>query len=251
MDTLVTGATGLLGRLVVASLEGAGHRVRRMSSRPGANTVHGDMATGEGLASALEGVEAVVHAASDPRGDPWQVDVAGSRRLTEAVDRRTLRHLVYVSIVGVDRNPYSYYRAKFAAEQVLLASGVPVTVLRVTQFHEFVDDMLQTGRRGAVLAVPSGWQLQPVAVREAAHHVCAVLDGQAAAKQVREFAGPEQLDSVDMARQWARAQRTPPRVVPVPVPGKIGKAFRGGCALTAGGDRGAVTYAEHLGAVHR
>ena len=218
----MTGATGRLGRLVVTSLHQAGHRVRRMSSRPGPDTVHGDLATGEGLASALAGVE--------------------------AVDRQSLQHLVYVSIVGVDRTPYSYYHAKFAAEQVLLASAPPVTMLRVTQFHEFVDDLLPRGRRGPVLAVPSGWQVRPVAVSEAAQHVRTVL-GESPAAQVREFAGPKQLESVALARQWAGAQHPAPRVVPVPVPGKLGKAFHGGSALSAGRECGVVTYAEHLAAV--
>ena len=112
----------------------------------------------------MAGAEVIVHAASDPRGDPWQVDVAGTRRLVEAVDRDRLRHLVYISIVGVDKIPYGYYRAKFAAEQVLLASGLPVTLLRVTQFHEFVDVLLDTARRGPVLPVPMGWRAQPVDV---------------------------------------------------------------------------------------
>ena len=111
-----------------------------------------------------------------PRG-PWQVDVAGTRRLVEAVDRDRLRHLVYVSIVGVDRIPYGYYRAKFAAEQVLLASGLPVTLLRVTQFHDFVDDLLDTARRGPVLPVPMGWRVQPVDVGEVAAHLIELVAG--------------------------------------------------------------------------
>ena len=125
----------------------AGHRPGR---------VRGDLATGRDLGTALAGAEVVVHAASDPQGDPWQVDVAGTRRLVEAVDRDRLQHLVYVSIVGVDRIPYGYYRAKFAAEQVLLASGLPVTLLRVTQFHDFVDFLLDSARRGPVLPGADG-----------------------------------------------------------------------------------------------
>src|SRR3954449_8765507 len=150
MDVLVTGGTGRLGRRLMAPLQEAGHSVRQMSRRgTGPGGIRGDLATGRDLATALAGAEAVVHTATDPRGDPWQVDVAGTRRLVEAVDRSRLRHLVYVSIVGVDRVPYNYYRAKFAAEQVLLASGLPVTLLRVTQFHDFVDFLLDTPRRGA------------------------------------------------------------------------------------------------------
>ena len=153
----------------------AGHSVRQMSRRgTGPGGVRGDLATGLDLTTALAGAELVVHAASDPRGDPWQFDVAGTRRLVEAVDRDRLQHLVYISIVGVDRIPYGYYRAKFAAEQILLASGLPVTLLRVTQFHDFVDFLLDTARRGPVLPVPMGWRVQPVDVGEVAEHVAEV-----------------------------------------------------------------------------
>src|SRR3954462_15234789 len=169
MDVLVTGSTGRLGRRLMAPLQEAGHSVRQMSRRgTGPGGIRGDLATGRDLATALAGAEAVVHTATDPRGDPWQVDVAGTRRLVEAVDRSRLRHLVYVSIVGVDRIPYNYYRAKFAAEQVLLASGLPVTLLRVTQFHDFVDFLLPSARRGPGLPVPMGRRGRPGGAREGA-----------------------------------------------------------------------------------
>ena len=144
------------------------------------------------LRAAVASAELVVHAASDPQGDPWQVDVAGTRRLVEAVDRSRLRHLVYISIVGVDRIPYGYYRAKFAAEQVLLASGLPVTLLRVTQFHDFVDFLLDTARRGPVLPVPMGWRVQPVDVGEVAQHVTEVCAGRTGRRRrrVRWARGP-------------------------------------------------------------
>jgi uncharacterized protein YbjT (DUF2867 family) len=125
VDLLVTGGTGRLGRRLLGPLQAAGHSVRQMSRRgTGAGGVRGDLATGRGLVGAAAGAQVVVHAASDPRGDPWEVDVAGTRRLVQAVDRDRLQHLIHVSIVGVDRIPYGYYRAKYAAEQVLLASGL-------------------------------------------------------------------------------------------------------------------------------
>ena len=111
----------------------------------------------------------------------------------QAVDRDRLRHLVYVSIVGVDRIPYGYYRAKFAAEQVLLASGLPVTLLRVTQFHECRRHLLETARRGPVLPVPMGWRAQPVDVGEVAAHTC-VVGAAPPTGGVLEFGGPEELD---------------------------------------------------------
>src|SRR5687768_16896220 len=176
MDVLVTGGTGRLGQRLIGPLQGAGHTVKQMSRRgAGPGGVRGDLATGRDLGTALAGAEVIVHAASDPRGDPWQVDVAGTRRLVQAVDRDRLRHLVYLSIVGVDRIPYGYYRAKFAAEQVLLASGLPVTLLRVTQFHDFVDFLLESARRGPVLPVPMGWRVAPVDVGEVAAHITGLV----------------------------------------------------------------------------
>src|SRR5215207_6541749 len=175
MDVLVTGGTGRLGPRLVQPLQQAGHAVKLMSRRgAGPGGIRGDLATGRDLDTALAGAEVVVHAATDPQGDPWQVDVAGTRRLVQAVDRDRLRHLVYVSIVGVDRIPYGYYRAKYAAEQVLLASGLPVTIVRVTQFHAAVDELLATARKGPVLPVPMGWRAQPVDVADAAAYLARV-----------------------------------------------------------------------------
>jgi uncharacterized protein YbjT (DUF2867 family) len=246
VDVLVTGGTSRLGQRLMAPLQGAGHTVRQMSRRgTGPGGVRGDLATGRDLAMALVGAELVVHAASDPRGDPWQVDVAGTRRLVEAVDRTRLRHLVYVSIVGVDRIPYSYYRAKFAAEQVLLASGLPVTLLRVTQFHDFVDSLLDTARRGPVLPVPMNWRVQPVDVGEVAEHITRVVGGPPAGGVV-EFGGPEDLSAGDLARAWAAARAPGTHVVSTPVPGRLSAAFRDGAALPTGGARGRRTYGEHL-----
>ena len=242
----MTGGTGRLGQRLVPKLEQAGHHVRQMSRRgTGPGGVRGDLANGRDLATALAGAEVVVHAASDPRGDPWQVDVAGTRRLVQAVDRDRLRHLVYVSIVGVDRIPYGYYHAKFAAEQVLLASGLPVTLLRITQFHDFVDFLLGTARRGPVLPVPMGWRLQPVDLDEAAARVVDVA-GQPATGDVVEFGGPEEITAVDLAKAWAAAREPGTQVVPIPVPGRMSAAVRDGGAIPTGGARGRGTYAEHL-----
>jgi uncharacterized protein YbjT (DUF2867 family) len=246
MDVLVTGGTGRLGSRLLQPLQDAGHRVRAMSRRgTGPGGIRGDLATGFDLGTALAGAEIVVHAASDPRGDPWQVDVAGTRRLVESVDRDRLRHLVYVSIVGVDRIPYGYYRAKWAAEQVLLASGLPVTLLRVTQFHDFVDVLLDGARRGPVLPVPMGWRVQPVDVGEVAGHVAEVCD-RTPSGSVIEYGGPEELSAADLARSWAAVRAPGAHVVATPVPGRLSSAFRDGAAVPARGARGRRTYAEHL-----
>jgi uncharacterized protein YbjT (DUF2867 family) len=246
MDVLVTGGTGRLGRRVVEQLQGAGHQVRQMSRRgTGPGGVRGDLATGRDLPMALRGAEVVVHAATDARGDFWQSDVAGTRRLVQAVNRDRLRHLVYVSIVGVDRIPFGYYHAKFAAEQVLLGSGLPVTLVRITQFHDFVDELLATARRGPVLPVPMGWRAQPVDVGEAAGYTASVAAGSPTGDVV-EYGGPQELTAAELGRAWAAVREPSARVVATPVPGRLSSAFRDGAALPSGGARGHRTYAEHL-----
>jgi uncharacterized protein YbjT (DUF2867 family) len=246
MEVLVTGATHWLGPPLVSILRDAGHQVRAMSRRgTGPGGVRGDLATGRDLATAAAGAEVIVHAASAPRGDYTQVDVAGTRRLVQAVDRGRLQHLLYVSIVGVDRIPWGYYRAKFAAEQVLLASGLPVTLLRATQFHELIDELLEQARRGPVLPVPMGWRVRPVDPRDVAAHVAELVSAPPTGDVV-EFGGPEEHSAADLARMWAGAHAPGTRVVATPLPGKLSSAFRDGAAVPTGGGRGRRTYAEHL-----
>ena len=105
--------------------------------------------TGEGLAAAVADVDVVIHAASDPRGDP-AADEEGTRRLAAAARAAGVGHVVYVSIVGIDRIPFPYYARKLAAERALAASGQPYSILRATQFHSFVDFLLgKAAQRGA------------------------------------------------------------------------------------------------------
>ncbi|WP_091943933.1 SDR family oxidoreductase [Trujillonella endophytica] len=247
MDLLVTGASGRLGPSLVQALHRDGDRLRQLSRRgTGPDAVRGDLATGADLPAALAGAEVVVHAASDPR-NAWAVDVAGTRRLVQSVDRGRLQHLVYVSIVGVDRIPWSYYRAKYATEQVLLASGLPVTIVRVTQFHGFVDELLATARKGPVLPVPMGWRVQPVDVADAARYLAGVAR-QAPSGAIVDFGGPEELAVADLARMWAAAREPGAHVVSTPFPGRLSSALRDGAALPIGGERGQRSYADHLAA---
>ena len=172
---LVTGASGTLGSALLPRLAQAGHPAvamsRRVRSQPG--WVAADLATGEGLLDAVRGADAVVHLASATgRGAKTaDTDVAGTRRLVAAAYQAGVGHLVYVSIVGVDRVPLSYYRAKLAAEDIVRAGQVPWTIVRATQFPQLVDRLLTasvrmgccspTGRwpysRWTRVTWPSGW----------------------------------------------------------------------------------------------
>lgn len=161
---LVTGGTGAVGREVVTRLLTAGHDVRVLSRRaagqvPGAGALGdadwftGDLRSGAGLDEAAAGAEVIVHCASDFRR-PGR-DLGATRNLIGAAKRHGAPHLVYVSIVGVDRIPLGYYRTKLQAEHLTKGSGLPWTILRATQFHDLILYLCQSLALPPLMLVPA------------------------------------------------------------------------------------------------
>ena len=150
MKVLVTGGTGVLGRELVRLLDDRAEvkvLSRRPTDRPG--YFRGDLDTGEGLAAAIDGVDVVAHCATAADYRRPRRDVDGTRRLLEAAGGQQ-PHVVYISIVGIDRIPLGYYRAKLATEDLIRGSGVPWTVFRTTQFHDLVLMFVMLLTKGAV-----------------------------------------------------------------------------------------------------
>ncbi len=239
--TLVTGATGALGVPTVAGLRVAGHDVRALSRRSGPGLTTGDLVTGAGLREAVTGADTVLHLATGRRG---KGDVEATRTLLEAAAEAGVRHLVLISIVGIDDIPLPYYRDKVVIEQLVRESAVPYSILRATQFHSFVEALFTGQRRSPVVFAPK-FLLQPIAVEEVADRLVE-LAGSAAAGRVADIGGPEQRDVVDLARSWALSTGTRRPVVPLPLPGKTVAAYRAGFALVPGPPYGRRTFADHL-----
>jgi uncharacterized protein YbjT (DUF2867 family) len=241
MKIAIVGGTGMLGRPVTAELRERGHEVRVLSRSAPEYRV--DLTTGDGLDAALDGCEVVVDASNNSSRTAAATLVEGNRRLLAAGQRAGVAHHVCVSIVGCDRMPVGYYRVKTEQEDVVTGGPVPWTVVRATQFHEFVAGMLGAAARYRVVPVPRG-VLQTVAVAEAARAIADVAA--AAPRRGRvEVAGPE-VDAIgDLAAIWRRATGQRALLVPVPVPGKVGRALRDGSLTSASPDvRGAVTFAD-------
>lgn len=227
---LVTGGTGTLGRAVVDRLPGA----RVLSRRPGPGRVVGDLATGDGLPAALSGVDTVIHCATSLR----EHDVTHARHLVAAA---TGQHVVYVSIVGIERIPLPYYRTKLAVEQVLAGSGLPSTVLRATQFHDLLLRFFTLQRWSPALFALSGTRFQPVDVRDVADRLVALASG-APAGRVADFGGPQVRTMSSLAKAYRRGGRRP--VVPVPLPGRVVRGYRTGANLAP--RAGTITFEEFL-----
>lgn len=250
---LVTGGTGTLGGLVAGGLRDAGHDVRVLSrsGRPG--TVRGDLLTGEGLDEAVAGVKTIVHCASNPR-DARRTDVEGTARLLRAAQRVGVAHFVYVSIVGVDRNPLAYYRAKLDAEGVVERSAVPWTILRATQFHGFVFGMLRVlDRVPFFLPVPKGFIFQPVDAGEVANRLVELALSEPAGR-VGDMGGPEFRTAASLTRAYLNAAGRRKRVLEVPLPGKTARAVREGAQAArvgSGSVLGKATWEKVLGRTAR
>lgn len=256
MNVLVTGGTGTLGREVVRAVSAAGHRAVVMSRKPAPDataaprwaTAH--IVTGEGLAAAVADMDVIIHAASDPRGDP-AADEEGTRRLAAAARAARVRHLIYVSIVGIDRIPLPYYQRKLAAERALADSGQPHSILRATQFHGFVSVLL--GRAASfmpfVMPLPAGYSVQSVALEDVADRLLrAVDDGPGGL--LPDFGGPERMTVRQAARLWQEARGVHKPLVPFFSFDATSRGFRGGYntlpADTPPENRGRLSWSEWL-----
>ncbi|MBH0109024.1 NAD(P)H-binding protein [Salinibacterium sp. NG22] len=238
---LVTGATGALGRPTVELLCAAGHAVRSLSRRASdtPDTVVADLATGIGLSDALAGVTTVVHLASGANAH----DSQHTQNLLDALVAHPVEHLIFMSIVGVDKHAFAYYRDKHLSEQLIAASGTPYSILRATQFHSFVAGLLRAQRRSPVTIVPA-FTMQPVAVEEVAARLVELVDA-GPAQRVADFAGPEQLQFRELARQWNVAHGRSRPTWALPLPGPVGRSFARGDHLGTPSGAGHTTFAQY------
>ncbi|WP_033251400.1 SDR family oxidoreductase, partial [Kitasatospora phosalacinea] len=203
----------------------------------------GDLTTGTGLDEALTGIDAVIHCASDPR-HPGN-DLPAFRHLLDAARRAGVRHLVNISIVGVDRIPMRYYRIKLRGEELLAASGLGWSNLRATQFPQLLDGMLGPLAKLPLLPMVSRTPVQPVHPAEVAARLVGLALGDPVG-HAPDFAGPETRLATDLAADWLRADGRHRRVLPVHLPGRAGRALRAGALTAPQNAYGSRTWAEYL-----
>jgi uncharacterized protein YbjT (DUF2867 family) len=236
---LVTGGTGQLGSVVVERLRAAGEEIRVLSRRAGPGVVPGDLRTGRGIDSALAGVDVVVHCATD-----FRRETAITKTLVEAARWAGGPHLVYVSIVGVDRVPLGYYRSKLETEELIAGSGLPCTIQRATQFHALIRMLFAGASRLPVLPVPR-LSFQPVDVRDVAGRLVELALGDPAGR-VADFGGPEILAAAELAQAVAEASGRRRKILSVRVPGETFQAYAGGGHLAPDHLDGEITFARYL-----
>ncbi|MGF6933278.1 uncharacterized protein YbjT (DUF2867 family) [Paraburkholderia sp. UCT70] len=210
MKIVVIGGSGLIGSRLVTLLGEAGHEALAASPRTGVNAV-----TGEGLSNALAGADVVVDVANAPSWEPQAVlDFfrTSTRNLGKAEVAAGVRHHVALSIVGCDRTPENaYFVAKVAQEEAIEAAGVPYTIVRATQFMEFIGAIADSGTVGGTVRVGDGL-FQPIA----ADDVAAILAQVALATPLNgtvDIAGPDREPFAAIIRRYLKSVGDPRPVV--------------------------------------
>jgi uncharacterized protein YbjT (DUF2867 family) len=241
---LLTGGTGALGRHIAARLRERGDEVRVLSRRSGAGTHVGDLNTGAGVADAARGAELIVHAASATftfgRADPDQT--ANLLSCASGV-----RHLLYVSIVGIDSIPYPYYKRKLESERRIAASGIPYTILRATQFHELIGWLMRSAERLPLAPLPLDFSFQTIAAEEVATRSAELIHAHPRQELV-DVGGPEVLTLGQMAELWRTERGRPRRLMRLPTAGRIARAFREGRNTCPQHAEGTQTWAQYVAA---
>lgn len=246
-DILITGATGTLGHRVVGEATEAGHNVRALSRKPrvgytGVHWAQGDLLSGEGIESALDGIDTVIHCATQ---GTRAKDVVSATNLISAARSAKTANIIYVSIVGIDRIPMSYYKAKLRVEEALINSGLGHTIVRATQFHDLVETTFSAQRFSPVVFAVKGVRFQPIDTRDVATHLVSLID-KGPEGRVDDIGGPAVLEHAELGRIYLAAQDSRRRVVSLPVPGGMVAALKSGANLVPANPIGNITFEQHL-----
>jgi uncharacterized protein YbjT (DUF2867 family) len=212
MKIVVIGGSGLIGTKLVNKLRQQGHEAVAASPASGVNTI-----TGEGLAEALAGVRVVVDVANSPSFEDKAVleffETSG-RNLLAAEATAGVGHHVALSVVGADRLPENgYLRAKMAQEKLIKASGIPYTIVRSTQFFEFLDGIVAQSETDGQTVSLSPALVQPIASDDVAAAMADATLG-APINGTLEVAGPQRVPLAEIVQRFLSARQDPPKVIP-------------------------------------
>jgi uncharacterized protein YbjT (DUF2867 family) len=213
MKIIVIGGTGLIGSKVVAKLKQKGHEALAAAPNTGVNTI-----TGEGLKSAMADTQVVVDVANSPSFEDKAVleffETSGRNVLAAEAAAGSVRHHVALSIVGIDRSDNGYFRAKVAQEKLIKASDIPYTIVRSTQFLEFLRGIVASSADGNIVRISPGL-FQPIAAEDVATIVADVALA-APRNGIVEIAGPERAPFNEFVARYLKAIADPRKVVSDP-----------------------------------
>jgi uncharacterized protein YbjT (DUF2867 family) len=245
---LVTGSTGQLGTALLNQLKDSEYEVKITSRRKPEGIgpfewVYSDLLSGEGLEEAVKDVEVIIHAATSPLKNSRLIEVSGLEKFLSKLQH--IKHFIYPSIVGIDEIPMKYYKLKYEAEELLKNSSIPYTIVRGTQFHSFVENLLLSKPLFKRYVIPGNIKFQSIDVGEFANHLIDIIK---IGPQGRtdDFGGPEINMLREMAELKIKINNETNKVLSISLPGKLYKSFSAGKNTNFSRKIGKITFEEYL-----
>ena len=250
MNILITGGTGTLGKEIIKQLIGAA-QINVISTKAGVrfaqgvNVIEADITDFNSLQTVVGAADVIVHCASNP-ADAERVDLDGTRNILAAINKKQFKHFIYVSIAGVDKSQYPYYVVKREVEKIIEAEGIPFTILRATQFHDFVlYRMIKPFDNAQGLTIPAGLKFQSIDITEVAGKVRQLVEV-GPNNEIITIGGPEILTIEEMAAVYLDMSGRAGSFKTEMMPGERFDMLRSGINLCGDNRFGKITWRQHL-----
>jgi uncharacterized protein YbjT (DUF2867 family) len=245
---LVTGSTGQLGSALLNQLKGSEYKVKITSRKKPEDIgtfewVYSDLFTGEGIEEAVKDVEVIIHAATSPIKNSRIIEVIGLEKFLSKLQH--IKHFIYPSIVGIDEIPLKYYKLKYEAEELLKNSSIPYTIVRGTQFHSFVENLLLSKPLFKRYVIPGNIKFQSIDVGEFANHLIDIIN-KGPQGRTDDFGGPDIMTLREMAELKIKINNETNKVLNISLPGKLYKSFYDGKNTNFSQKIGKITFEEYL-----
>ncbi|MCF6404861.1 NAD(P)H-binding protein [Chitinophaga filiformis] len=252
-NILITGGTGTLGKQIAQQLIGKKYAPVILTSREnavveeGAIAAFGNLALGTGLQEAAANADVIIHCASNPRNSA-EVDIQGTEHLLASIPSDRSPHIIYISICGVDQSSYVYYQNKYATEKLIEKSRFPYTIIRITQFHDFILHRILvpgSNERESVIELPDNMSFQPIDIRDAAAYIVKCVEDKPERTCVT-LGGPEIFSIRELANTYLTRAGKKYAIRDTAVQNDFYNIFRSGINLTPENRAGTITWAKFL-----
>ncbi len=253
-NILLTGGTGQLGKKILKQFEPNNYffnvltRQENTELTGNINYLNTDLAKIASLEDALDDdYEVVIHSASNPQNSDL-VDVEGTRNLLKTIQKRNVKHFIYISIVGIDQSQYKYYQDKLAAEELIIQSGIPYTILRITQFHDFVLNRIihpLNIQKDNDFEIPQGLKFQSIDLTDVCEKIRALINSEPTNSRVI-IGGPEILTIEEIVRIYLDIFKLDNRFKTTAQLDLFGKTFTTGINLCPDNRWGKITWKDFL-----
>ncbi|MEP6627035.1 MAG: SDR family oxidoreductase [Ginsengibacter sp.] len=230
---LITGASGLLGQAICKTLDRRSIHYIKTSRRKNdisEKTIYMDLSSGEGIREAIKGKTVILHLASD-KGHPDN-DVDGTRLMLNHIIQDGLNpHFIFISVVGTNLIAMPYFKQKYRTEQLIIKSGIPFSILRATQFYEYIDQVLWQLLKFPIGLIPKKILVQPIDKDLVAEELVRMIFRNPT-KGIAEIGGKGIVTFDEMAKRWVAKYRKQRIIWNIPLWGRLGRNLLGGALTT-------------------